>query len=1055
MIFVILIKWNGGNYMLELIAKLVAPSIAKGIIKVWLKDNVIAQSAGNSIVDLLKIKFEDFNERETVRLEFETVQNRVSNYLAELLEKEFGSLTKTQSKQVFNAVSLTIDSAELTTSTLTDFSYDAQVLTQFFLKRTGSQGGNPGKSWNEKQRTLYSLLLAEASQLITNYAPQLPDFQSEALKKLLQGDRYLVQQIDLLVDTFSSINLGVDSSNDRFELNYRKIVTQKYDRLELYGVDVNRAAKRYKLNIAYISLDLESNSHNTEHRLESEIDAEKQDCGNQLDYEDKYTNRNLLANAICNREGVLIEGPAGSGKTTLLQWLCVSTAARKHTKDFTPINSMIPVYVRLREYANNNKLPSPIELVSSITESFKDTMPEGWILSKLESGTALVMIDGIDEYPSSKREKLIEWYQDLRTLFPKSAFILTTRPWALNEEQQKELDCAEFTLSELNTELLSVFIDHWHDAVGDSFSIDEKTALSDRSARLKQTITNDSNLLKLCRTPLLCALICALNLDRNEILPSKRTRLYDSCIDMFYRREKERRVPNDLEKLEEDIKTGVLSDVSVWYLRNGLTEATIEEVETQIVNSLAGFSTETEVTASNLRKYLVERVALLRQPDPDTIDFPHRTFMEYFAALNLVENDSIREIVNKFENDQWREPTLLASGMVSPKQAERLISQLLKKERNKATLLAAECLRSFKRVSENSDLVSEVNTRVKKLIPPTTMTAAKNLAVVGNSIIPHLTHKSEYRAREEAACIRTLHLLNSREATIQLKSYIRNDITQLANKELNRGLRIEEYFEPFFEDIVQAKLLSYRTINLKYKDGTELEMYGGPIVSPRRWWKMASLESVDVDTSIYGPFAYMEFYKKGFEVNLLSPTAPACIAISDSIKAYIQESHKDLKIYYGPRKRTRYASHRRRTSISDLDIFIGRHYASIKDFDMASDFLLCIMALLLVDEEKETKLRARQQRFIRPSGMSEIDKINIMLKDMHFFNNEYLQDSDFTWDRKIYKKCFAWANKFYIPLLEEILRSRAKKVPSPELFTSEFKLEIEAIAKDFAKIIST
>jgi predicted NACHT family NTPase len=89
-------------------------------------------------------------------------------------------------------------------------------------------------------------------------------------------------------------------------------------------------------------------------------------------------------------------------------------------------------------------------------------MPKGWVHSKLASGQALVLVDGLDEVPILQREEVRGWLQDLMEAYPKAHFIMTSRPYAIREGW---VDNNGFELAELQAMKLpdiDAFIDHWH-----------------------------------------------------------------------------------------------------------------------------------------------------------------------------------------------------------------------------------------------------------------------------------------------------------------------------------------------------------------------------------------------------------------------------------------------------------------------------------------------------------------------------------------------------------------------------------------------------------------
>src|SRR5260370_37264080 len=109
------------------------------------------------------------------------------------------------------------------------------------------------------------------------------------------------------------------------------------------------------------------------------------------------------------------------------------------------------------------------------------------------------------------------------------------------------MDREGFTDAELQPMQLtdiSTFIDHWYDAVAKELQDEqEKSELPSLAEHLKEELENRHPIRSLATNPLLCAMLCALNRERREQLPSDRIWLYEACCEMLIeRRDRERRI---------------------------------------------------------------------------------------------------------------------------------------------------------------------------------------------------------------------------------------------------------------------------------------------------------------------------------------------------------------------------------------------------------------------------------------------------------------------------------------------------------------------------------
>ncbi|NUV44806.1 NACHT domain-containing NTPase [Streptomyces sp. CAI-24] len=141
---------------------------------------------------------------------------------------------------------------------------------------------------------------------------------------------------------------------------------------------------------------------------------------------------------LTDRPRVLLRGEAGAGKTTLLWWLAAHASARTLADDLADdlaaLNGLAPFVVPLRTLrARGVTFPGPAEL-SSAAGLVIDTAPEGWAGRVLESGRALLLVDGLDEVPPEEREQAHTWLAQLLSRYPESRCVTTVRPLAVGPD---------------------------------------------------------------------------------------------------------------------------------------------------------------------------------------------------------------------------------------------------------------------------------------------------------------------------------------------------------------------------------------------------------------------------------------------------------------------------------------------------------------------------------------------------------------------------------------------------------------------------------------------
>lgn len=766
-------------------------AIAKGILKLWLKDEVIALETTTSLTDILSKKISNFREKRATERLFEEIADQVGESISQMLKKEASEISEKQLEIIANAASETINQTEINSELLVKQNLDPQLLANFFLERTGIEGGNPGFAFSEnsEERSLYVRLLNHASQVIVDISSQFPQFTERVFGELLEGQDKLLSISKQVLNSINIIIASQEGKNlevERFESDYRLATIRRLDRLQLFGVDLEESNQRYQLSVAYVSLNMEKTSHGPE----QEINA------NAIDDELSDSESLTVNDALASTKRLLVRGPAGSGKSTLLQWIAVSASGRTLNEKLEPLNDCISFLIRLREFSDQ-PLPSP-EIFPMLISSALGGVPDRWAHNILKQGLGIILIDGIDEAPEDLREEIKNWLNDLIIQYPDSRYIVTSRPHAVKEGWLDGAQFVDATLQEMERKDIFAFIDHWHSAVSHNLdsNSDEYRELIELAPSLKDKIQLNTALFQLANSPLLCALLCALHRERSENLPSHRNHLYQSCINMFFRRDIERKVAmRDYPMLSDPQKLFFLQDYAWWMIRNGKSSVSVEEAIEKLQSLIPQLTECPEnTTGESLFRLFVERVGILRQFASERIDFPHRTFQEYLAACQAAKVNDTGELINHAVEDQWREVAILAADHLNAEKAETYIQDLLHKGDSDTEhqltyyLIAAAALKARVSLPPDSSLAIEVSQRLSYFVPPETLTDGNALATAGELVAPLLRYNKNWKAKQSAAAVRTLSIIGTDAAIDLLCDYL-VDKRSTIHKQISHALR--------------------------------------------------------------------------------------------------------------------------------------------------------------------------------------------------------------------------------------------------------------------------
>ena len=356
---------------------------------------------------------------------------------------------------------------------------------------------------SELAERLYEFTLRESCAYLVQMVTELPRFVPQALTELLSRTAALQE---LLERALAALPEPEAVRVKDFETRYRRAIAN-LDEMTLIGLRVSRASQRYALSIAYVSLVVSI----TDDDDYDYLDRDDEDSATTIAVEGLVGSKSLL----------LITGVAGSGKTTILQWLAVRAASKSFSSGLGHLNGVMPFLIRLRAYAER-PLPTPPQFVDGVSKSIAALTPSGWVESLLDAGTALVLIDGIDELSLERRGEVSEWIEDLHAQFPRARIIVTSRPEAL-ELWESPSWFVDGELAPMSLSAVDTFVDHWHRAAAHGLTDPvAREALLENGERLKSSLRSQGPLRRLATNPLMCAVICALNGEGDASLPESR-----------------------------------------------------------------------------------------------------------------------------------------------------------------------------------------------------------------------------------------------------------------------------------------------------------------------------------------------------------------------------------------------------------------------------------------------------------------------------------------------------------------------------------------------------
>ena len=602
------------------------------------------------------------------------------------------------------------------------------------------------KQFDSDEYDIFLRLTRHVAGVIVNTALESPRFVNYGINHIASAIEELQQRTEGVLKRLEEIDQAVSRKTadfQRYERYYRNNVAEKYGWIQLLGAkSLDREEKRYKLSIAYVALELRK--------------------GN-------ATNGNLEVEDLFSKSKFLwIDGDAGSGKSTLMQWIAINSALNNGDV-LSELKDSIPFLIELRKCDTRNI--SIIRAVNSVMFDSDCTLPDNWITHNLESGSAIVLIDGFDEVKAEDRDNVLNWIDDLTRRYPKIRIVVTSRPQVGKRISRK---FTQYRLLPLTREKVDQFLEYWHTAVLiDKLDVDKEEA--DRyMKKLSVQIDNSESIRKMVTNPLLCAMICALHFKNGSIMSTERNELYDDCCKMLFgNRDTEKEVKAfSYINLSYEEKKNILSQLAYWMLKNNLVVAQTEQVITRIGHAIKGLRENAQsYHPKELYQYFLERSGILRSPEEGCVDFIHKSFQEYLAAYEIHNQADWGFIASKAGDINWYETLILAMGFSSVQDSKLVIERILgngSKEKN--IVIAAACGTNAPRLLP--ELRKKINSKIAEILPPQSIEASERLSGAGEFVVPYLHCNQVLDSEERYYSLNALRMISSTQALVAAGTYL-------------------------------------------------------------------------------------------------------------------------------------------------------------------------------------------------------------------------------------------------------------------------------------------
>jgi len=382
----------------------------------------------------------------------------------------------------------------------------------------------------------------------------------------------------------------------------------------------------------------------------------------------------IMKRAFRDRRGcrmLLVIGDPGSGKTTLLKYYALRALEDSARLGFSdPVNVF---YLPLRELSSHaghyDTLPANLASWSVMQHhAIKKECFVDW----LQSGTSLVLLDGLDEISNTQeRIEVCKWIDAALNTFTVACFVVTSRATGYRKDEGVELaaDYERADVQDFTSEQQERFLKNWFKAAflkepcEKGFEEAEWQEKQQKEAEAR-TITivehlnaeKNKGLRQLAAIPMILQIMAILWKDR-EYMPDSRVKLYEASLDYLLEfRDKRRGIVPLLSALRA---RQVLAPLSLWMQEKlKKDEASRVEMHKKMKEQLD--KQDKPPSVDDFCDYLVKRSGLLVETGAHDYLFRHKSFREYLAGVQLVtkvrSTRYLGNLIAGFGNDWWDEP---------------------------------------------------------------------------------------------------------------------------------------------------------------------------------------------------------------------------------------------------------------------------------------------------------------------------------------------------------------------------------------------------------------
>jgi hypothetical protein len=338
---------------------------------------------------------------------------------------------------------------------------------------------------------------------------------------------------------------------------------------------------------------------------------------------------------------IVLLGDPGGGKSTLSLKMTFDCASSVINSAEASAEASVPFLVTLREYAAelSKRTISLVEYLEQLCKLiFSIQPPLNVIEYLLLNGRAFVIFDGLDELlDTALRRQVVDAVTGFAHRYPTTPILVTSRRVGYSDAPLDPEMFTAFSLCEFDTDQVSQYSKNW-------FELDESVQPGRRKDLCKSFLADSEFVQDLRVNPLMLSLMCGIYASENYI-PRNRPDVYEKCaLLLFDSWDKQRGIKAPL-SFDAHVQAAMRS-LALWLYpqqasQQGLPRAKlINYMKEYLMRKRFDNEDEAENAATEFIDFCKGRAWVLTDVGAELYGFTHRTFLEYFAASQIVRENT-------------------------------------------------------------------------------------------------------------------------------------------------------------------------------------------------------------------------------------------------------------------------------------------------------------------------------------------------------------------------------------------------------------------------------